>query len=227
MLVLKSIDNKSIGEAFIDTLYENGMSDTSQMRITGLSAEYEVVPEQGATNISPLAFGMNEGATIRNMTSRRIQQLSSVRSESLPSSMRIVSNENRMYEVKNRNQAISNHINKTYVKDDNSIVSVGDRFTAIDYFRDKVYLKPMNAGNGTVYTEVDLLAQKLGRTNWEMVKADPEFEDFFSGKSKIYLYQLQNNDNLSKNTQDQTESGNITDNDIDDTLNDLTCNGGK
>jgi hypothetical protein len=227
MLVLKKIDNKSIGEAFIDSLYESGLSNTGQANITGLEAEYEVVPEQGATNISPLAFGMNEGATIKNMTSLKIMQLSSVRSERMPSTMRIVSAENRMYEVKDKQQPVTNHLNKTYVRDDNSKVSISNKFTAISYLRDKVYLQPMNQGNGAVYNELDILAQKLGRSTWEVLKADPEFEDFFAGKSKIYLYQLENNDNLSTSTKSQTESGNITDKDIDDTLDDKTCNGGK
>lgn len=232
MLVLKKIDNKSVGEAFIDSLYESGLSNTGQANITGLEAEYEVVPEQGASNISPLAFGMKEGATIKNMTSQKIMQLSSVRYERMPSTMRIVSAENRMYEIKKTTDSVTNHLNKTYQRDDNSKVSISDKFTAVSYLRDKVYLQPMNLGNGSVYNELDILAQKLGRSTWEILKADPEFEDFFAGKSKIYLYQLQNNDNLSTNARNQVElttqpstSDDITDKDIDDTLNDKTCNG--
>lgn len=226
MLVLKKIDDRSIGDAFMNSLFETTSSDSSAINITGLSAEYEVVPQQGTAEISPLAFGMNEGATIKNMTSQKVMQLSSVRADRLPASMRIVSAENRMYQILKANYPVPNHLNKTYVRDDNSKVTVANKFTGISYFNGRVLLHPMNQGNGATYNELDLLAQKLGRNNWQVLKEDPEFEDFFAGKSRIHLYQLVNNDNLSTNARNQAESGNITDKDIDDTLEDNTCNGG-
>ena len=58
MLVLKSINGKSVGQAFIDTLSQSDMKgDSDRLDLSGNTAVYEVVAKQGSTRISPLASG--------------------------------------------------------------------------------------------------------------------------------------------------------------------------
>jgi len=194
MMVVKKIDGKSVGEVFIDTLAETEFSGTTnRLQLKGTSAEYEVVGKQGSPKISPIAFSAQQGTILSNLT-MGAQQLTSVKTNQLPASMRVVRTSNRMYEV--AKQATKNVTEKTFGLLDLTTIKTSDRVDRYEYKANMLGMYLKNGKEGAIVKQelYDILAQRLGKPNWEEVKSDPSFEDFLKGQSNLYVYHLDNGD---------------------------------
>jgi len=187
VLVLKKIDGKPIGKTFAASTF--GVDDMSYNQ--GLSAEYEVVGAQGSSRISPLAFNLEEGAKIKNITSTRVQQLSSKATSVIPNNMKVVAGTERLYQVVKANSNPEYHNNKSLTLPNGTVVKTTDDFNSLKYLpaSGKLFILNKDSGKGELFEHnLDIVAQLLGRASWEEMKNDPEFEGFFKGVNKIVVY---------------------------------------
>lgn len=188
MMVLKYIDGKTLGSTFLQTIKENTGQDEA---LSGLTAEYEVAPVQGTVKISPLAFTSEQATKIKNMTSNKLQQLSSEKTSAVPDSITVVPSSGRIYEIKTGRSVVStNIINKTFGLEDGTSITVSDKYFTFKINNNKLWYSSGESKMGEFKQSLDYLAQNLGETNWETMKQNPKFEDFFKGKSSIYVYNL-------------------------------------
>jgi len=223
MLVLKSINGKSVGQAFIDTLSQSDMQgDSDRLDLSGTTAVYEVVAKQGSTRISPLAFDQTNGAKIYNAV-MSYQQMSSEKVAQLPSSMTVVRTSNRMYEIKSENKPSGNYLKTKLGLLDGSTISVANSVNGFMMIKGELRRAP-GAGpefNAVVNPEVyDNFAQTLGKSDWEDLKGDPKFKDFLSGKAVVFSWLLNSADINSptaqpvqptaQSTKRKTYSGKVT-----------------
>jgi hypothetical protein len=208
MMVLKSINGKSVGQVFIDTLSQSDMQGgTDRLDLTGSSAVYEVVAKQGSTKISPLAFDQTNGAQIYN-TVMAYQQMSSEKVTLVPESMTVVRTSNRMYEIRSENTPSGNYLQKTLGLLDGSTISVGNGVNGFKMIDGKLRRAP---GAGPQFSVVvnpemyDTIAKTLGKSDWEDLKSDPRFKDFIEGNGVVFSWLLNSADINSPTAQPTTE----------------------
>jgi hypothetical protein len=198
MMVLKKIDNKSLGEAFVETLAETAFSGSSnKINLIGRSAVYEVVQKQGTGKISPLAFDNRQGAILNNIV-KGLQQTSSVRADAIPNWLNINRLQNKAYYFwplanTQKGPVITN---KTYSAIDNSTVTIGQVDGKYQFYNGKLYMTNKAGASATAQTpeQTALFAQALGAPSLEDLQNNPVFTDFFKGSAYIYLYNLNNGD---------------------------------
>lgn len=220
MLVLKKLDGEPLGKYFIDTLSTSAANPgTNKMQLRGNTAEYEVVAKEGTSRISPLAFTNQEGATLTNII-MGAQQLQAKKMDPLPMSLQIVRTANRAYEMRSENVPSGNYKNRTFSRPDLTTVQLGNMMFKFQFLRGEVYFWKDGVGNyGKLAAEkYDDLAQKLGYQSWEEVKQSPKFQDFFTGKMNIFMFDMVNGDPNSPTAQPIVP----TEQEIDDVINQKT-----
>jgi len=188
MLVLKYVDGKTLGSSFLESMKQGESAAVT----AGLTAQYEVVPTQGTLKISPLAFSTEQATQINNMTSAKLQQLSSKKITELPSSVTIVPSTSRIFEQKPFKSAVvsTQFLNKEFGLQDGTTISVSDKYFTFSFNNGKLYYSSGEGVTGEYKQSLDYFAQALGETSWEGMKANPKFEDFFAKKSKLFVYNL-------------------------------------
>jgi hypothetical protein len=170
---------------FIETLSATMGSDVSnRMQLNGLTAKYEVVAKQGTPKISPLAFSNPEAISIHNMV-MGAQQIRSVRLSPLPKSLTLVTLENRAYEI--GKTPSSGIVNSGFQRIDGTTVSMGSRRNEYATLRGKVFMNNKEIKDVEKY---DRLANILGKSDWEALKADPKFADFIAGTERVFVYDI-------------------------------------
>jgi hypothetical protein len=196
IMILKSIDNDSLGTRFIDSLYLAPFTNSQLTDLSGNSAVYEVVPMEGVARVSPLAFTSLEGAMIRNIAMGQVQQISSKKMIDVPPGMNIISSQNRMWMFNESDTLDRDYTNKTMSTVDFNIVNTGERAYHFEMNRNNSIVQVNK--DGSVFAvnpqSYDMLAQRLGKASWADVIADPQFEDFLSGKTNIFMFELINGD---------------------------------
>jgi rubrerythrin len=195
MMVLKTIDGKSLGEAFISTLAQNENSEIDPtLDLIGMSAEYEVVVKQGSKHVSPLAFSMKEGAQITNMLEGRAQSTTIMKSVDLPRNASVM--KNKMYMISVSSVPTGNHKNKVFTRMDGSKVQTNSRLNKYQFVDGRLLQFPdaKNIANEIPKERLDSFADIFGFADWQMMIESPKFEGFVKGKESIFVYDLQNND---------------------------------
>lgn len=208
LMILKTLDGKSLGASFIDTLAQTEFSGNSRrLDLVGKKAVYEVATKQGANKISPLAFTENEGATLYNMVNG-LQQTSSERVDLLPSNLIINRAANKMYffyPVGSKTLPPA-YKGKLFAALDNSKIRIANVDGKYQFFNGKLYMTNQPKVSPTVQDEAVMLkfAESLNAANFEELKSRPELADFFAGKSFVYIYNLDNGDFTAPDAQPVT-----------------------
>jgi len=202
LMMLKRINGNPVGQKLMETLYLTPFTNVQELQLTGETAVYEVVPEQGVSKISPLAFTSQEAAVIKNIVNG-IQQISDTRMMEVPRSMTIVREQNRMYELRTQKNPSGAYTNKTMSTINMSIVETTGKFSRFKMVGGELfqYLNNEPAARGVKQEQMDLFAQRVGFSTWGELSNSERFKDFVSGKENLFLYELNNGDPTSPTAQ--------------------------
>ena len=198
LMILESVDDRSLGESFIETSFETAFKSSDSINLWGKKAVYKVVAKEGATKISPLAFDKKSAAMLTNII-MGIQQISSKKVFDLPPMMNVIRSENRMWHFGNEMELPIDYRNTTFANYDFTTVTTTDQ--RYGYVMDKQKLLQYEPGtnqyNIIKQDMLDMFAKKLGKDNWQDLLTDERFTDFVNGQSAIYVYNLNNGDPTS------------------------------
>lgn len=198
LMMLKGINGKPIGEKLMETLYTTPFTNVQEVELIGQTALYEVVPEQGTTKISPLAFTAQEAATIKNIVNG-IQQVSDTRMMEIPRSMTVVREQNRMFELRTQKNPSGSYTNSTMSTLDMRIIQTTGKFSRFKMVGNELfqYVNNEAAARGVKQEQMDLFAQRVGFSTWAELSNSERFKDFVDGKENLFLYELNNGDPTS------------------------------
>jgi hypothetical protein len=208
MMILTSIDEKSMGEGFISTLAETEFGTNNPIiELRGSSAQYKVVESQGTSKISPMAFNTKEGMQIHNMVIGSTQSMSLEKLQDLPARMIVKYDKNRMYEILKSEKSFGNYKEKTFARMDGSTITTGKRMNRYDFIDGQLMKHPDAGKIGELVRpeSYDRFADALGYPSWESLTKSPIFGDFMNGQSYIFVYELLNGD-VTSPTSDPIQS---------------------
>jgi len=190
-LVLSTVDGRSLGASLIESTV-NPDELNARTALIGSTATYKVVPNMGTSKVSPLAFTTQEATTITNILQGIPQQLGSERVNRLPYGLKVVAAANRVYLKTDPAVKAPNYKGSTFTKPDTTQVKLGQVYNSFLYVpgSQKLFILANDLGNGKPLNEnmYDTFATYMGALDWESLKADAQFADFFAGKQKIHLW---------------------------------------
>ena len=223
--MLSTVDGRSLGASLIESTV-NPDELNPRTALIGTTATYKVVPNMGTSKVSPLAFTTQEATTITNILQGMPQQLGSERVNRLPFGLKVVADANRVYQKTDPAVKVPNYKGSTFTKPDTTQVKLGQVYNSFIYVPEsqKLFIFANDLGNGKPVNEnmYDTFATYIGALDWESLKADAQFVDFFAGKQKIHLWDtiVEGTEQVQLTTQPSTQPTGPSDTEVNDTLND-------